>query len=56
MSRGGGSYDRYLLRALHFSGIKPLVAAAVDRRDRRTDLDGRTLDRFTTLTAYYAAT
>ena len=29
------------------------AAAAVDRRDRQTD-DGRTLDRFMTLTAYYA--
>ena len=30
----------------------PAAAAAVDRQDRRTD--GRTLDRFMTLAAYYA--
>jgi len=44
--------DRYLLPAPDLSSKPPIAAAAVDRWDRQTD--GRTLDRFMTLTAYYA--
>jgi len=45
--------DRYLLLTPDINN-KPAAAAttAVDRRDRRTD--GRTLDRFMTLTACHA--
>ena len=44
--------DRFLLHAPDLSSKPPGAAAAVDRRDRHTD--GRTHDRFKTLTAYWA--
>ena len=64
-----GEIDRQLVRgACSYRSISPAApalsskptAAVVDRRDRRTDgrtdrqTDGRTLDRFVSLTAYYA--
>jgi len=45
--------DQYLLPAPDLSSKPaPVAAAAVDRRDRQTD--GRILERFMTLTTYYA--
>jgi len=41
--------DRYLCSRPTSAANPPAAATAVDRRDRRTD--GRTLDRFMTLTA-----
>ena len=43
--------DRYLLPRPTSAANPPAAAAAVDRRDRQTD--GRTLDRYMTLTACY---
>jgi len=45
--------DQYLLPARPTPAVNQLVvAAAIDRQDRH--MDGQTLDRLMTLTAYYA--
>jgi len=48
--------NRYLLQAPRSAANPPHAAAVIDRRDRQThrQTDGRTLDRFMSLTAYYA--
>ena len=47
--------DRYLLQHPR-SAANPLLLLSIDGTDRQTDrqTDGRTLDRFMSLTAYYA--
>ena len=53
MSRGCSSYITRFYCPRQTSAANPLVATdAADRWDRQTD--GRTLDRFMTLTAYYS--
>jgi len=60
MSRGSSGYDRYRLRAragAQQQTSQPPLLLSVDGTDGQMDgrTYGQTLDRFMTLTAYYAA-